>query len=258
MKNSTKQDGGKREVAYPLYDLQEVIKVTEAVRDCGGGNSPVSKSILAQHLKYAENGPSFFQRVGAAKAFGLIDGWGSYSLTELAKQYFYPTIENGKQIASLDILKFPKPFSVLIQKFDGGLLPNSELLGNIIHKDAGIPVSKKSVVASCFVRSAQFLGVVDSGGFLRCRAFAAGGNRPQEIKSDVQSPVAAAAAPQIQKPQSEPKEFTDQEEHSFYLDKDRTKQVTLNGPLFLSRAEYDRICKWIDATWIIEDEKKNE
>jgi hypothetical protein len=40
-----------------------------------------------------------------------------------------------------------------------------------------------------------------------------------------------------------------------YLDKERTKRVTFNCPLFLSQSEYDRICNWIKATWIIEKEK---
>jgi hypothetical protein len=256
MKNNDKQTGRKGEAAYPLYDLEEGFKIAQAVRDLGGGNQPIAKSILAQHLKYAESGPSFFQRISSAKAFGIIDGWGSYSLTELAKQYYYPTVENGKQTAAIAILKFPKAFSGLVQKFDGGSLPSNEMIGNIIHKESDIPISKKAAVAGVFVRSARFLGAIDSSGFLCCKAFAAGAGGGSA--ASVSSPVAPAASTQIQKPLPEPKEFTDQEERSFYLDKDRTKQVTLNCPLFLSRAEYDRICKWIDATWIIEDEKKNE
>jgi hypothetical protein len=246
------QSNKSREVAYPIYDLAEAVKVAEAVRDLGGGNVPVSKSLLAQQLKYAESGPSFFQRVGAAKAFGLIDGWGSYSLTEQAKQYFYPTVENGKETAAVAILTFPKAFAVLVQKFDGGKLPATEMIGNIIHKEADIPVSKKNTLAACFVRSAQFLKVIDAGGFLRCKAFVAGSRTAAPLQSPDKTPEEklkeAIAKGQV------PKVFSINEQKSFYLDKQREREVTLDCPFSITQLEYDRICNWIKATWIIEKE----
>lgn len=255
MKTSGKNEGRKGEAAYPIYDLSEAVKVAEAVRDLGGGNAPVSKSLLAQQLKYAENGPSFFQRVAAAKAFGIIDGWGSYSLTELGRQYFFPTVENGKQSAAISFLTFPKAFSILVQKFDGGKLPTNEIIGNIIHSEADIPVSKKGIIAGCFVRSAQFLGVIDPNGFLRCKAFVAAGNRGSGIQSPIPQTPEQKLAQAIAKGQV-PEVFSDQEEHSLFLDKEKMKRVTFNCPLFITQAEFDRICNWIKATWIIE--KGNE
>ena len=65
-----------------------------------------------------------FSEVTATKAFGLLEGRGSYSLTDLAKQYFYPTVENGREAAAVKSLTFPKAFSLLVQKFDGGKLPS--------------------------------------------------------------------------------------------------------------------------------------
>ncbi len=248
MKNSV-QNNKSRDVAYPIYDLAEAIKVAEAVRDLGGGNVPVSRSLLAQQLKYAESGPSFFQRVAATKAFGLIDGWGSYSLTELAKQYFYPTVDNGKESAGIAALTFPNAFAVLVQKFDGGKLPPLSLIGNIIHKEAGIPVSKKDILAGCFVRSAQFLKAIDAGGFLRCKAFVAAGNRGAETQNN-------QAAPDDKRIPLEklPKDFSDQEESYLFLDKDKTRKFTINSPLIITQAEYDRICKWIRVALIVDDD----
>src|SRR5580658_3431261 len=101
MKHSIDNNEAGREPSYPLYDLGEAVKVAEAVRDLGGGNSTVAKSLLAKHLQYAETGPSFFQRVTSTKAYGLIVGRGAYTLTELAKRYFYPTVENGKDAAAV-------------------------------------------------------------------------------------------------------------------------------------------------------------
>jgi hypothetical protein len=184
----------------------------------------------------------------------LITGRGSYSLTELSKQYFFPTVENGKESAAIAILATPKAFAVLVQKFDGGKLPTAEMIGNIVHKESGIPVSKKDTVASIFIRSAQFLGVVDSNGFLRCKAFVASGNRIVNSPPPTPDEELKRATERGEVP----KEFSINVKNSLYLNKERDREVTLNCPFSITRAEYDRICNWIKATWIIEEENKNE
>ncbi len=197
MKNSV-QNNKSRDVAYPIYDLAEAIKVAEAVRDLGGGNVPVSRS---------------------------------------------------KESAGIAALTFPNAFAVLVQKFDGGKLPPLSLIGNIIHKEAGIPVSKKDILAGCFVRSAQFLKAIDAGGFLRCKAFVAAGNRGAETQNN-------QAAPDDKRIPLEklPKDFSDQEESYLFLDKDKTRKFTINSPLIITQAEYDRICKWIRVALIVDDD----
>jgi len=257
MKTIEKDNSQKSEASYPLYDFAEAVKIAEAVRDLGGGNAPVARSLLAQHLQLAETGPSFFQRVSSSKSFGMIDGRGAYTLTDISRQYFYPTSENGKEVASVKALTFPKAFSILVQKFDGGKLPLVDMVGNIIHAEADIPVSKKNVVAGIFLRSIQTIGVVDPGGFLRCKAHVAAG-----MRRVLQAPP-LAPAPTAEQEYSNaaaegraPKEFTLNEKRSTFLDKDRAREVTLDCPFSLTQAEYNRICNWIKATWIVEEEPK--
>jgi hypothetical protein len=48
------------------------------------------------------------------------------------------------------------------------------------------------------------------------------------------------------------------EKHTLYLDKDKKKTVTLTAPLAISRAEYERICKWLEVTLIVEDGKQSQ
>ncbi len=253
MKLKSDNDNAKREASYPLYDLAEAIKVAVAVRDLGGANVPVARGFLAKQLKYAETGPSFFQRIAAAKAFGIISGRGSYGLTDLAREYFYPITQNGGKAAAMKMLTFPKAFAALIKKFDGEKLPPIEMLGNIIHAEADIPVSKKNALAGCFIRSAKLIGAVDADGLVHCNAFVSAGNLAAVTRDS--QPLSEAERVPFEKL---PKEFSTQEENSVYLDKEKTKKVTLKCPLFLSRAEYDRICNWIKATWIIEEEKRTE
>lgn len=256
MKPESSNNETRSEVAYPIYDMPEAVKVAEGVRDLGGGNAPVARSLLAQHLKYAETGPSFFQRVAACRAFGLIDGRGSYSLTELGKQYFFPTVDGGRDIAAVKALTVPKAFSILVQKFDGGKLPAKETIGNIIHAEAGIPVSKKGELAALFLRSAQFIGAIDPSGFLRCKALVAAGKRALESIDSGKTPAVFTVDDALDgaKPGGgDGGNRNGSEQHTLYLSQDKKRVVKLSAPLTISNAEYERICGWIKLALIVED-----
>src|SRR5262245_57901142 len=118
-KNDTGAQSGKRESTYPVFALPEAMRIAEAVKQLGGARNPVQRSLLAKHFQLSESSPSFFQRVGAAKSFGLIEGHGAYELTERAKRYFYPTNESDKSSAALEALTAPKAFATIVERFDG-------------------------------------------------------------------------------------------------------------------------------------------
>jgi len=157
----------RKEAAYPAYDLETCIKFAVSIKDLGGSKGRVKKCLLARQLGLAESTPSFFQRISSSKIFGIVEGWGTYSLTETGRMYFYPTSEQDRIQAGLMMLKAPDPFEKLISRFDGERLPTTELLGNILHQEAGIPDSWKNREAQLFVKSAQFLGIIDAVGVLR-------------------------------------------------------------------------------------------
>jgi len=152
---------------YPYYPLDSALKLAAAVKDLGGARTPVKKSLLAKQLSAVENSASFAQGITSAKVFGVIDGHGDYSLTEASKRYFFPTTDSDKSVALLDIFSTPTAFAELLKRFDGDRLPTREILGNILHRDLGIPESWKDRVAALFSNSAQSVGVIDAQGFLR-------------------------------------------------------------------------------------------
>src|SRR5437879_218836 len=155
----TKEDASKKDSSYPVYDLSEALKVAEAVRDLGGSRSPVAKSALAKKLNLAESGPSFFQRVGAAKVFGVIAGWGEYQLTAVGKEYFFPTRAGMKEAALITFLRTPALFKRIAERYEGDKLPDNETLGNVMHMEK-VNESWKDRVAGIFVRSAQTAGAI--------------------------------------------------------------------------------------------------
>jgi hypothetical protein len=164
------QPSGKGESTYPLYALPEALRFADAVSSLGGSRSEVDRSMIASQLGIDERSVNLSQRMGAAKCYGMIVGRGSYSLTRLANQYFLPTNDSDRRQALLGFLSSPKAFMVLIKRFDGSKLPSVGMLGNILHKEANVPVSWKDRVAQMFLKSARFAEAIDSGDFLRFRA----------------------------------------------------------------------------------------
>ncbi len=240
---------------YPYTSLAPSLKIADAVKELGGARSEVSKSRLAAHFKESEKSASFLQRISSAKAFGMIVGRSDYSLSESSKRYYSPTSEQDRSNALLEFLASPTSFREIIRLFDGEQLPKREILGNIFSEKLKVPESWKDRAASFFENSAQFVGVIDENRFLRFKAtqHAAASSTPihdggQSNEASEQKLKEAIAKGQV------PKVFSINEKKSFYLDKSREREVTLDCPFSITQLEYDRICNWIKATWIIETE----
>src|ERR1017187_1747125 len=168
-------DDEKRGAAsYPYSSLASALKISDAVKNLGGARVMVQKSVLASHLKDSEKSAAFQQRLGAAKAFGLIEGGRKgYALSEAAQRYYFPTSETEKSFALLEILSVPEAFKQLISRFDGSKFPGREIIGNILHRELRVPDSWKERVSASFENSARLAGVLDENDFLRYRAIKA-------------------------------------------------------------------------------------
>lgn len=167
MKTTETADKKGKESSYPYYDLPTCIEFASHIKTYGGAKSGVKKSQLAHQVGLAESTPSFFQRLSSCKTFGIIDGWGEYSLTDLGRMLFYPQNDIDAQDAKFAMFSTPVAFAFIIKRFDGERLPPTNIMGNIFHQELGIPDSWKDRVAQIFARSANYLEIIDAGGCLR-------------------------------------------------------------------------------------------
>jgi hypothetical protein len=187
-KSTTPNQVRKRErtatAAYPYHPLQLCVDIGAAVREIGNGKSEVSTSMLAARLKVPEVSGDFTTKLVSAKRYGIIEGKTSFTLTAAAKRYFFPTKDpaSEKRAALLGFFASPEAFSRLIELYDGSRL-DLEIMGNMLHQEMGIPDSWKSRIAKFFVRSAEFVGAIDSSGILRFRANSEGLNDYSSLSS---------------------------------------------------------------------------
>ncbi len=152
---------------YPLFSLPSCMNIAEAVRDAGGAKSDVSKASIAAHLQVDENATTLSQRISAARSYGLVEGRGSYKLTDTARSYFFPLGDQDQKRALLVFLSSPQVFNAVVKRFDGSKIPAQSMLANLLHTNFGVPESWKDRIAGFFLKSAAFAGAVDTQGFLR-------------------------------------------------------------------------------------------
>jgi hypothetical protein len=157
----------RRETAYPYYPFRTSLKLAEAVKSCGGKREGVPKDVLADALKMGESSPSFAQVLASAKCFGMIEGRGSYRLTEDGVRYFFPTEDNESLKAKLSFFARPTAFRLLVDRFDGDRLPEAPVLANILLRHGKVPKSWVGRAASLFMDAVNELGLIDEGGRLR-------------------------------------------------------------------------------------------
>jgi hypothetical protein len=156
-------------VSYPYHPLSLCIDLAKGVREIGNGKQEVSRRLLASHLKINENSADLSQKIASTKTYGLIDGRGTFKLTELSTGFFFPTRdpEREKRIALLQAAAQPGAFAALLERFDGSKPPAQELIGNVLSQQMGIPESWKMRVATFFVKSMEAAGALGPDGFLR-------------------------------------------------------------------------------------------
>ncbi len=148
------------------------MRVAEAVKSVGNGRSDVPKSSLAHSLGISEKSADFAQKIASCKTYGLIQGKSSFLLTETSREYFFPTESEqaSKKRCLLKFLASPGAYKTLIERFDGTRPPSIDIMGNILHKEFGVPESWRLRVATQFLKSAQFAGTLTIDGYLRFKA----------------------------------------------------------------------------------------
>jgi hypothetical protein len=227
----------------PLVGLDRAITFITTIYQKALETAPMPQVAKGVGYEAATSTP-FYRQVLAARLFGFMETGGAH-LTKRASDYLKPHEEGAKARVLRDAVMGVPYYKTLIEKYRSRKL-NAELVQNGIEKDFNLAMPIAMLAAGAFVSSVQMAG-------LSLDNVVCGNDEPVQGK-ETSDPVVAVVSEAVKVPPGVPKVFTDQDERSFYLSKDRTRQVTLSCPLFLTKAEYDRICAWIKVTWIIEDE----
>lgn len=181
--------GGKSELAYPYFDLDDSVAVARAVHEQGGGTC--SRDHLAVALKYSTTkSGGFLARIYAAKTFGLIELHGdAVSLTDRARRILHPVMETDELTGRVEAFMGVPLFAKVFETFKGGSLPPEVGLQNMLRTQCGIVDDRVKPALRVLLDSA------DQAGFFR-----ASGDRTRMISPNVAPPPgrqeSASAAPE--------------------------------------------------------------
>src|SRR5438105_2212137 len=126
---------------YPLHPLRTALKVAAAVVELSNGESEVGAMKLALRLGCKVQTQPFYQRVGSARIYGLIDGRSNYYITELGQTFLLSKNEHERLAAGLLVLYHPPVFQRIIDRFDGQHLPARDAFEHFLHSEHGVPAS---------------------------------------------------------------------------------------------------------------------
>ena len=143
------------------------LKVGEALKAHGGRDVP--KHLIAADLGMDEESSGFYSIIASAKTFGIVDGTRDMSLTEGGRRYFFSGDELNRRLAVLGFMVSPPKYRLLVDKYDGSVLPSSTMLATVLGR-LGVPASWTTRAASLFISQVQELGIIDDANCLRYRS----------------------------------------------------------------------------------------
>jgi hypothetical protein len=152
-------------IRYPMYDLKDAYNVVVQINRLGGGKIDIN--VLAQGLSYTPS--TTMHHVSSAKHYGLVVQEKSMVInTELAKHLCMP-LSDEEKIRNLKKAFFSLSiYTALYDRFKGGVVPEESTLSNLLHREFGVSVTGKDVLAANFISSLKFshIGEVTSDGKL--------------------------------------------------------------------------------------------
>ncbi len=227
--------------SIPMIDLGEAVKVVQAIYDKGLENSPMDDVATALKYKKATSSP-FYYRMRAARLFGLLSS--KAELSQKAKDYINPHEEGmAASILKESIMSIPT-YAELVKSYAGKKL-NVDMLANRLVKDRHLTLSCALYCTRAFETSIKFAGLLSDDGVV-----GSPGTKPvvQEPKPEITlTPLVAANAVKNNAPS------VDALTQTMYLDKSKTRRFEVTSPVTVTRAEFDRICKWLAVVMIVED-----
>ncbi len=143
---------------YPMFDLEDAVKMIEIVDKKGGGK--LDSDSLAQEMNYKTS--TIRHHVRSAKYFDLVEQEGDLSVnTELAKSICMPISNEEKTQSIQNAFLSCELYSQLLDRFKGARVPDESTLSNIVHREFEVSATGKDIVAKNFINSLKFASLAN-------------------------------------------------------------------------------------------------
>jgi len=151
--------------SYPSIKFERALEITKKICD-PTFKGQISQSGLAQALDgMTETGGAFINLVGSLRDYGLVQGKGTLTATELAKRIVAGTPEESSNAKAESFLNVPL-FKHIYQRI-GINIPTEEpfsvLLGEITQEDKLKLPARSKIVLKSYMEGARYLKPLEGG-----------------------------------------------------------------------------------------------
>ncbi|MCX9015336.1 MAG: hypothetical protein OIN89_11225 [Candidatus Methanoperedens sp.] len=146
-------------IRYPMYDLEDAYNVAMQINRLGGGKIDIN--VLAQGMSYTPS--TTMHHVSSAKHYNLVVQEKDMVInTELAKHLCMPLSSDEKAQNLRKAFFSLTIYTTLYERFKGGIVPEESTLSNLLHREFGVSVTGKDVLARNFISSLKFSNLGDA------------------------------------------------------------------------------------------------
>lgn len=224
----------------PMFGLEEAITFVASIHDKALETVPMPEVARGMGYTHPSSTP-FYRRITAARMFGLLSKSGA-ELTLRAKDYLKPDREEAKSAALRDAISGIQPYSDEVLKHGNKKL-NTQFVANGFAKTFSLTDGCANTCAKAFESSLKFAGMLSSDGVV-----IPAGTPPTGQTAQVEGALATKTPPA--------ESSDDVQSHTLYLDKGKVKKFAITAPLEVSKQEFERIKKWLEAVLNVSDEQQ--
>lgn len=149
-----------RSTPYPAVTLQEAVESIIKLRN-NLGRGYADREVVAKALGYKGISGASAGLIAALGHYGLLERQGnSYRPSELSERITHEVSSSDRASALRETAATPKLWRMLLERYDGGALP--DLLPNLLIRD-GVSANASSDVAKLFRTTIEYAGILNNG-----------------------------------------------------------------------------------------------
>ncbi len=239
----------------PMVDIEAAIALAINIRERALETATMDE--VAKELGYSsQTSTPFYRRITAARMFNLIAE--KSSLSKDMVDYIRPDDEQMKARVLMNAVFNVSAYRDLLARYANKKL-NVDLAKNAIAKEHNLTDACAMVCAKAFESTLRFAGLMSSDGIVHP---ALDGEKAEKGAAPITGGTEGSGVANgnvKDRPDDDPSpELPNTHRHTLYLDKEKARSFQFSGPLEISRAEFERICRWLEFTMLIVDRAPEE
>jgi nucleoside 2-deoxyribosyltransferase len=159
--NDSTKPGKKPRRSFPIVNLEDALKIAEAVRTKNSGN-PLETALVAKAVGIAHMTAKFFYHSSAARDYGITVGTrdtATIELTELGRAIVYADNAEVQREKKIEAFFKVEKFKQVYDHYSGSNLPEEQYVSNTLENKFQIPPAQHAEFVEVFKANCKYLDI---------------------------------------------------------------------------------------------------